>query len=442
MSLDAALWSDVVIMDYNYVFDPVARLLRFADGTGSALLVDEAHQLFPRACDMLSMTLQRRWVQQAIAEEPPTAFVRRLRAIDRALLACSKPLRDALGHARDGEAVIEYPVALDRSLQRLHETLAEQDVDLNDWPELRELIFNIIRWRRLAEEVDTDRYVTLAQVSNKALSLRVVCLDATPHLQRVLDRFESDVRFSGTLSPLPLYSRLHGRSDARAERTASPFNPAQLCTLIVRDVPTYYRQRAQSLPKLLQVLNTLLEAKTGRYLVALPSFAYLRAVQAAWLETFEATSPYALLAQEPGMDSAAQAEFLDEFQRNKPVLGLVVLGGSFAESVDFSDTRINGVVCVGVGIAPPDLVNQQRKAYFQALELDAEQITARQPAMVKVVQMAGRLLRSPSDRGVLCLVDDRFERWEFAEFFPQLWQPRSLRAADLATTLAEFWSED
>ena len=123
--------------------------------------------------------------------------------------------------------------------------------------------------------------------------------------------------------------------------------------------------------------------------MALPSFAYLRAVHAAW--SAQHCESHAVLAQEPGMDAQQQAQFLEQFREATNAVGLVVLGGSFAESVDFSATRIHGVICVGVGIAPPGLVNQERRDYFQAQQMDGAQITERQPAMVKVVQMAGAL---------------------------------------------------
>lgn len=484
LSLDAALEADVVIADYNYVFDPVARLLRFADGQGLGLLIDEAHQLFPRSCDALSSSVPRSLVAAAKAEGFRPELTKRINGIARALTKAAKQTRsiseeETLGSnrrsfnnansnpqtsqtEREPEQLIDFPKTLERALQRFVDELAQTDGDLVVAPQTRELLFLAIRWLKLAGEFDPERYrafafhgqsgnlsapstsgghaqVPMRNRTSAELSVGFVCLDASKHIAQTLSRFGADVRFSGTLSPLTMHSTLHGRPDTRLERAGSPFASQQLGCFIVPDVPTYYRQRQQTLPRLSQLVEQIAAARAGRYLVALPSFAYLRSLHQALLELPEAPN---VICQHSGMDAAEQATFLDAFGQAQQAIGLVVLGGLFAESVDFADTKISGVICVGVGIAPPSLRQQQSRQHFDALGLAGEQVTATQPAMVKIVQMAGRLLRSPSDSGVLCLVDDRYMRPEYGQYFPQLWQPQKVRANELSAALAEFWAAD
>lgn len=472
LSLDAALEADVVIADYNYVFDPVARLLRFADGQDLGLLIDEAHQLFPRSCEALSSAVPRTLVAAAKAEGFRSELTKRINGIARALTKSAKQTLTANNgrikpNVVDPEQLIEFPKPLERALQRFVDELAKIDGDLVVAPQTRELLFLALRWLKLAGEFDEERYRAVAfhgqsgnssapstsggyaQVPTRSgskaeLSVGFVCLDASKHIAQTLGRFSADIRFSGTLSPLAMHSTLHGRPDTRLERAGSPFAPEQLGCYIVPDVPTYFRQRQQSLPRLAQLVMQIAAAKEGRYLVALPSFAYLRALQEAVLdlpvEPGQIAGP--IICQHSGMDAEAQANFLDAFGGAKQAIGLVVLGGLFAESVDFADTKINGVICVGVGIAPPSLRQQQARQHFDGLGLAGEQVAATQPAMVKIVQMAGRLLRSPKDSGVLCLVDDRYLQWEYGQYFPQLWQPQRVRANEMPSVLAEFWAAD
>ncbi|MEM1231509.1 MAG: helicase C-terminal domain-containing protein, partial [Pseudomonadota bacterium] len=187
----------------------------------------------------------------------------------------------------------------------------------------------------------------------------------------------------------------------------------------------------------------LLQAQGGTYLVALPSFAYLEMLtQALHAHSLEAR----IIAQTRQMSSGDQSAFLAQLASagaaGASVLGCVVLGGVFAESVDYSGITLAGVVCVGVGLAPPSAELRAREAHLRDHHdaYRARTLTATLPAMTKIVQMAGRLLRSPEDRGVLCLVDDRFAEPDYRQFFPTHWVPKVLRAAQLTQELERFWS--
>ena len=432
LSLDAAVWSDVVVADYNYVFDPVVRLQRFAADAEAAVLVDECHQLAPRVRDMLSLTLDRRAVRAALAEAQPAELARRTRGIDRALTALR---RDGdLGDERQ----IEAPAELLRSLRRFVDTVATAEVPLEPYPATRSLLFEASRWMRSEGWFDAERFVYLAEARGREITVRLLCLDPGPYIREVLAGFGGHVRFSGTASPLPVYAAAHGEPEAPSERAGNPFCEDQLRVLVVDDVPTYLRRREASLPRLAELIVTVAGARAGHYLVALPSFEYL--AQAADAVAQRAPE-LRCVRQQPGMDDAARSDFLAGFRDGAPPqVGFVVMGGVFGESVDFTGARLAGVVCVGVGLPPPTLERQAVAGYFDARGLDGRTLAFHQPAMVKVVQMAGRLLRSPSDRGVLCLVDPRFRDAAFRQFFPGHWQPVTVRAGQVAAALDAFWS--
>jgi len=431
LSLDAALWCDVVIADYNYVFDPVARLQRFAGDAEAAVLVDEAHQLAPRVRDMLSLAFDRRAVRAALAEPVPAAVATRTRALDRALTALKRTV--GLG----AEAEIERPDALLRSMQRFVDTVATAEQPLEPFPATRSLLFECSRWLRSESWYHPERFLFLGEAAGRDVTVRVLCIDPGPYIRERLDEFGGHVRFSGTVSPLPLYAGMHGEAEAPAERAGNPFAAAQLAVLVVADVPTYLRQRQGSLQRLTALIADTASQRRGHYLVALPSFDYLD--QAA--NAFAAACPqFDVLRQVPGMDDGERAAFIAALEDPaRPRIGFVVLGGVFGESVDFSAARLSGVICIGVGLPPPSLARRTLERYFTGQGMDGRAVAFRQPAMVKVLQMAGRLLRSPDDRGVLCLVDPRFRDPAYRQFFPDHWQPQVTKAAEVPARVQRFW---
>ncbi|MDZ7669295.1 MAG: helicase C-terminal domain-containing protein [Gammaproteobacteria bacterium] len=432
LALDAAVWSDLVVADYNYVFDPLVRLQRFANDSQAVLLVDESHQLAPRVRDMLSLVLTRREIREALADNPPDAVARRIRGLDRALLA----LKRRAGLA--AEQMMDRPDALIRAMQRFVDEVGTGAEPLEPYPATRELLFNCSRWLRAESWYDPDRFVFLGEAAGRSVTVRLVCLDPGPYIRARLDEYGGHVRFSGTVSPLNLYARLHGEADAPAERAGNPFSAGQLGVLVVRDVPTYLRRRADSVATLVSLIDSVRGARAGHYLAAFPSFDYLQLAADAFAERFPGA---ALRCQTPGMSEAERGAFLAGFHDGaEPSLGFVVLGGVFGESVDFTGASLAGVICVGVGLPPPSLTRQALAEHYIGEGLDGRLVAYQQPAMVKVLQMAGRLLRSPADRGVLCLVDERFCEPAFRQFFPDHWQPRTVRAAEVAGELAAFWS--
>ena len=431
LSLDAAVRADVVVCDYNYVFDPVVRLQRFMGDEEIGLLIDEAHQLAGRAMDMLSCSLSRATIRAALAEPAGARLARSLRTIDRALAA----LRRECG--RNVETTIDPPQALNRAIARFLDELRVSEADPAHLPLLRAAAFDASRWLRSEGWREAGPFEYLLDTRAGGIALHSLCLDPSRHIRDTLARYRSSIRFSGTLSPLPLYNRLHGLDDAPFERAASAFSEHQLAVLLVRDIDTYYRGREASVERLAEAVHAVFSARAGHYLVAFPSHAYLERFRDAARARFPER---ALHCQAPNMTDTDRDAFLASLRdAGEPRLAVVVLGGVFAESVDLAEVPLAGVVAVGAGIPPPEPARDLQRRYFDRQSGDGRQVAYLLPAMTRTVQAAGRLLRSPQQRGVVCLIDPRFGNAAYRQFFPAHWRPRTVPANGLGEAVAKFW---
>ena len=509
LSLDSAITADLVIADYNYVFDPSVRLQRFAYQAHRSLLIDEAHQLSNRINDMLSVEISSRDVYAALEEAPHeiTESLLKLKAVMDLLHedprlrrgtqfvlddteALSTILRELLlrcdlvmGAARsfDGKTTknlsYELPIGIERQTDSL---LDANDLALSTLqPELRRfsaenankllpknvlaVYFSALRWQRSQQWTKDEYYCHVVECprteakpagrgqngprEEHAISIHRRCLDGSGFGRAVMDECRSIIRFSGTVSPLTLYQRLHGQPSNDAEdagqsvtamRASAPFTSEQIKVLTVTDIDTFYRRRLQSLPQLCDLIATLQRAHSGRYLVAMPSYEYLHHL---------AKSPHRpdnFIAQTPAMDEAQQLALLKKFrQASSAVLG-IVMGGVFAESLDLGVGVVDGVVVVSLGLPPTDLIRSLSVNYFNSSHGSGwgEQVAYLQPALTRVVQAAGRVIRGPQDKGVICLVDPRFADPIITRFYPEYWRPENILMKDVESRLETFWSND
>ena len=423
LSVDAAAWADVVICDYNYVFDPVVRLARLigAPFRRVGLLVDEAHQLGERNREMLSVSLRGAALQRAHADAPPP-LREPLAAVGRTLFK----LR------RGGGGPMAPPKALLRAVEALG--AVRGDLDLGLRPELRDLLFDCHRFARGSAWFDAEDYGYLLNVEAEEVEARMACLSPARHIGATLATFHGAVRFTGTASPIDLFQRLHGQADAgRAMRLDGGLPTEALAVFIVPDITTRYRRRAATLPALAGLIAAVTEATPGPYLVALPSFEYLEAVAGHLVEL----ASCAIEVQGRGMSQAEQGDFIGRLSSaGEPRIGLVTLGGSFAESVDFGGGALQGVIVAGPGLAPPSAERDLIARRFGHGGFDA---AYRLPAMTKVVQAAGRAVRGPADHGVVVLVDPRFTQAGYRAYFPSHWRPSITPSQRLDAAVAAFW---
>ena len=463
LSLEAAAWADVVVCDYNYVFDPLVRLKRLTaaplPGPRAGLVIDEAHQLGERVRDMLGAKLERKVVRAALREPSLAATLRSgLRAIDRALgaLAASLPKAETTAALEVAE-----PQALRRAIDRVLAVLPTLAAETTATAAADDAIWQLLGFQRAMEragerikvgEEDSageggaaastaPAFHCLATSEGRDFGVEVVCTLPAEHIRTTMTPFHGTVRLSGTLTPPRVYQRLHGFDDGPNVLCAAG-DPAddRLAVFVAPDVPTYYRARQASLPALTTLIAEVGAATPGNCLVAFPSFEYLDAAEELLAGMSSHAAETQRRCQHPGMDLAAREDFIRWLNEpNARRIGLAVAGGVFAESVDFDGDALRTVVAVGVGL-PPRSLKRDLIAQDSTLDgADGDEIAYRQPAMARVAQAVGRIARGGRP-GVAVLVDPRFANAAYRAFFPTRWRPRTMPAKVVGAALRAFWS--
>ena len=483
LGLDLSEWCDVVIGDYNYLFDPTVHLRRFFDAAGDYIfLIDEAHNLPDRARAMYSarfckssLTDARRAIgkgksalktaltkadrgfleaRRAVTKlaprrgsaptEPPTEdLTQQTSLLDTEPAEAAFPLPEPL-LAQDGTVFLqELPKELLRllfSLQAPLQDWLEADPEADAHAQLLELYFAVQDITRAAERYDAH-FVTQLTARGSELEWELLCLDPAPFVDASLAAGRAAALFSATLTPPGYYRSVLGCPDARAVALESPFPPEHLGLDCLPRISTRYRDREASVQAVSDALAALARAKVGNYLAFFPSYAYLRQVH----EDFTARYPdIGTLAQESGLDDAARAAFLEQFGPSpaKTLLGFGVMGGIFGEGVDLVGDRLIGCAIVGVGLPQVNPRQEILRRYYDEAGGTGFDYAYRFPGMNKVLQAAGRVIRTQEDRGVVLLLDDRFARAEYTRLFPRHWhQLQYLRSTtELEQQLAAFWA--
>ena len=484
LGLDLSEWCDVVIGDYNYLFDPTVHLRRFFDAAGDYLfLIDEAHNLPDRARAMYSalfcksaLTDAKRALgrgksslKTALSRADKT-FLEARRAVaklaprrgtstpdaapeetQQASLLDTTPETPAITLpepllAQDGTLFLkELPTVLLKPLLSLQAPLQdwlEENPDAEAHAQLLDLYFAVQDITRAAERYD-EHFVTQLSARGSELEWELLCLDPAPFVDASLAAGRAAALFSATLTPPGYYRSVLGCADARAVALESPFPPERMGLYCLPFISTRYRDREASIGAVSDALAALARAKVGNYLAFFPSYAYLRQVY----EDFTARYPdIRTLAQESGLDDAARADFLAQFQPapGSTLLGFGVLGGIFGEGVDLVGDRLIGCAIVGVGLPQVNPRQEILRRYYDEASGTGFDYAYRFPGMNKVLQAAGRVIRTQEDKGVVLLLDDRFARPEYTRLFPRHWKHlRFLRStAELEQQLYAFWETD
>lgn len=414
--------ADVVICDYNYMFDPIVRIKRiFERRSGLTLLVDESHNLASRTRDMLSgisdgeaLRDTRRMLGRSSGRNGPL-----YKALTGVLRALSKiGIKEGLSETE----LTALPDGLLPAMQVLLEAVAEAfgaPPPGEAGKALGELYLSTIGFVAAADR-DMRNYALLCRRQGKERSVKLLCLSVAEHLREATQRLSGVVYFSATLSPLADMLKLLGGSEEDAcFALPSPFPPENL--LVVRHrIDTRYALRRETAPRVAEVIVNAFAAKPGKYIAYFPSYAYLRLV-ADELEVIDPDLP--LLIQRSGMADDDREAFLARFTADaEPLLGLAVLGGVFAEGIDLPGERLLGVMVVGVGL--PMVCPEQealRRHYEETLGAGFA-YAYRYPGMHKVLQAAGRVIRSETDRGVVLLIDNRYFEYDYFSLCPPHWR--------------------
>ena len=431
LSRDLLPWVDLVVADYNYVFDPYTRLSEaLSQSKQYCLLVDEAHNLPDRARGMFSARL----------------YISRLKALtdhitDQALKRTTRKL------ARQcQELTRQASTEQDNPLTQLNPRLGQDLLSLSDqiiewfmqqsWllfpVELFENIMDLARFAQRAQAIEPEDVILLG---SQPEHLHIYCTDPAPALQKISTTFHSVHYFSGSLLPLNYFQRCISIQPLESQLALdSPFPPEHQCTLVV-PVNTRYQFRPRSLPVITDTITTLWTRKPGRYLLAVSSFEYLGEA----MKALQAIPDLPLLIQPQSQQPEDRNAFLQALQSNRFVAG-VIAGGLFAEGIDLENHKLDGVIIVGTCLPPPSQEREQIKNQFDTATRQGFDFAYRYPGVNRVIQTAGRLIRNEQDRGVVLLLDDRFSQSQYRALLPRHWNLKLMKnSADLESALDAFY---
>ncbi|MCY3540830.1 MAG: hypothetical protein OXH31_02840 [Gammaproteobacteria bacterium] len=426
LSLDTAEWCDIVVGDYNYVFDPFVALQRLHSRLFKrvGVLVDEAHRLGSRVADMLSAELSLELLRRVNSECP----IQDIRSITKKLIQW---FETAASNSLSNEEEFEISV-LDEKFWQLIEAfiVACEDVDVES---TKESVFRcwsaILRMHDTRTRYDFESYICLMRREEEDLTLVLRCIAPASWIRATLKEYSGSVRFSGTLSPAKVFEASHGVSGPFVRAQSKP-DPHRFGVMLVPDISTYWNDRERSINEIVKVIEDIRSSTTGNWLVAYPSFEYLERVFDV-IENRDAE----VLKQKANMTVEERAEFIEWMNEPNARIGFTVMGGVFTESVDFEPTALAGVVVVGPSIPPSSLELDKLRS---STELGFE-LAYRQPAMTRVVQAAGRVVRHANDRGIIILIDPRFTRTEYQQYFPMHWDAKFVKTSQIRNALDQFW---
>jgi len=434
-------WVSFVVADFNYVFDPLVRIARFSESRAdTALLIDEAHNLVDRARGMHSGYLDRQELLDAhklvVASHPVLA--------DRIKRLCNSLLRES----KFLESQINVSDTVSKKwVTDASEVVAAYTDALEAGPAMPEALFDTFkmacRFIAISElfgehhKVITERDVE-RRVTNVSVNLK--CLDASDFLKPQYKLFRSTVVFSATLRPAPFYRDALGLAESTRQLVlGSPFSAQQVMHCVVSHINTRYQHRSNSLTELIELLNILVSNKPGNYMVFFPSYAYLEQAHVLFTKKYPLIDTW---QQTRETDIEDRERLLQALNNSGTRLGFAILGGVFGEGIDYVGDKLIGVVLVGVGLPGLGVEQDLIADCYRAQGLDGFDYAYRYPGFTKVLQTAGRVIRTESDRGVVLLVDDRFNQAFYRNLYPAHWATQSVYTLlDVQRLLMEFWDK-
>ena len=426
MALDVSTWVDGVICDYNYVFDPDARLRRFfAEGGagGYLFLIDEAHNLVERGRQMYSAELCKEdflAVKKLVKGEAPR-FAKRLEACNKILLAMKKECENY----KVLDNISHFGIQLMNVLSETDRYL-EECVDKEVRETVLDFYFQVRSFLNIYDGLDENYVVYTEYQENGRFVLKLFCVNPAANLQKCLDKGNSAVFFSATLLPIQYYKRLLStEKDNYAVYIDSSFDTKKRLLMNGVDVSTRYTMRSREMyQRYATYIFRVVKAKMGNYLIFFPSYRFMEDVYQEFTQLLASDEEeMELVVQEKHMDEEERENFLRAFEmgREKSLIGFGVLGGIFSEGIDLTNEKLIGTLIIGTGL--PQVCNEREilKSYFDQKGLYGFDYAYRYPGMNKVLQAAGRVICTEDDRGVILLLDERFQREKGKEIFPKEW---------------------
>lgn len=443
LELDLSLFTDVIICDYNYLFDPLVYMRRYFEETqGNYLaLVDEAHNLVERARDMYSAELTVHSFN-LMKKSIKKLEHKKIKSSIRSLQKHFKTLIDT--EQEEHTILAEHDLKFYRSLNTF--LLAGQDILKNYHSfvtdDFLDFYFGVNKFLKLFDLYD-DSFVTYThRYGKKDLSIKIFNLDPSRHIRRNLNKVHSRVLFSATLSPINYYvDVLGGMATDPVLMLPNPFPPENRLLMIAPTVSTKYKHRQDTFGEIADYIERFISHKIGNYLVFFPSYQYLSDVSSILMANPELN----IITQTKDMKDDEKDAFLDRFVLNptRTTIGLAVLGGAFSEGIDLVEDRLIGAVIIGVGLPQLSFERDLIRHHYDKNEHNGFEFSYVNPGMNRVMQAVGRVIRSETDRGTVLLIDDRYLQARYRNLFKQEWTNYQVvtSAEDIDDLVAKFWSK-
>ena len=464
LSLDVATWCDNILCDYNYVFDPNVYLKRFFQDSSKEkylFLVDEAHNLVDRSREMYSATLYKEDILAVKKIMKPHN-----QAIARTLDKCNKAMLDFKREC-ENYSVCESVGVLTFYLMRLVSQMEEFFEKPREFPDKKTVLdfyFELRNFVNIYDLVDENYVIYDEMQEDGRFMIKLFCVDPSKNLQKCIDKSVSTIFFSATLLPINYYKRLLStKEDNYAIYAQSTFDETQRLLAFGRDVSTKYTRRGPAeYEKIARYIRAAIRSKKGNYMVFFPSYKMMQDVYDVFVRVeresdtrngvavsdeqniAEASLEESLtiIMQHSNMNEAEREEFLQAFEQEDggTLVAFCVMGGIFGEGIDLKNDRLIGAVIVGTGL--PQISNEREilKQYYDKQGLSGFDYAFRYPGINKVLQAAGRVIRTQEDRGIIVLLDERFLQSDYNALYPREWKNRIVGNVETVDAeICKFW---
>lgn len=444
LCLDTASWCDNIICDYNYVFDPNVYLKRFfQEGIKGdyIFLIDEAHNMVERSRQMYSAQIYKEdfLTVKRIMKEHSHSIEKALEKCNKILLGMKRECENYTVYDTFGNMVFSFMrlmTLLDEFLQKANEFPGKKDV--------MDFYFELRNFLNIYDLVD-EHYVMYSELeADGRFMLKLFCVDPSLNIQKRLDKGKSAVFFSATFLPVNYYkSLLSTKKDNYAIYADSTFDSKKRLLAMATDVSTRYTRRSRSeYERIAGYINAVVTQKTGNYMVFFPSYKMMNDVADIYCEKYADETE--LMLQKNNMSEAEREEFLDRFseESDRTLVAFGIMGGIFGEGIDLKNDRLIGAIVVGTGL--PQISNERTilKDYYDAENGCGFDYAFRYPGINKVLQAAGRVIRTTEDTGVILLLDERFWQREYDLLYPREWNDRKpCNIANVGKLVADFWEQ-
>ncbi len=447
MSLDVALWCDAIICDYNYVFDPNVHLKRFFNDNRQGeyiFLIDEAHNLVERGREMYSAILCKEDLMAAKNEikEYSKSLTRAFDRVNRHMLELKKTTEKYAILDTPGNlpiSVLQLQGEMDKFFEEISEDTSEEIIS----DAYRDCYFQVRNFLNICELLDENYVIYTENCEDGKFRVKLFCVNPARNLSDYLNKGVSTSFFSATMLPMLYYRKLLSvREDDYGIYVKSPFEQSKRSILVGTDVSSRYTRRNYGeYRRIAEYIARSAIQKKGNYMVFFPSYKMMDAVYEIYENEF--ALPWAqTLCQKPSMNEKEREEFLNAFDdRDGTLIGFCILGGVFSEGIDLTGESLIGAIIVGTGIPQIGTEREILKKYYDEKGENGFDYAYRFPGMNKVLQAAGRVIRTTEDEGVILLLDDRFRNREYEEMFPMEWSDRSYcHLGSLELQLQKFWN--